>query len=108
MGVLMQQAIADMEEAMVLEGLGAKINLLPKGSSLTVDEKDKEIWTWNLPKYVEAVPLTIFFYLDQGFSLAYVMAMQGPTTHDLNTLDQAAVEDAFEWLFVEGKFNVKK
>lgn len=108
MGFLVQQAIADMEEAMVLEGLGAKIDLLPKGSTLERDVKDKDIWIWELPRYVDAVAMQIFFYLDEGMSLAYVMAMQGITTHDLSKLDQLVVEDAFEWLFVEGKFNVEK
>ena len=107
MGILIKQLVGDLEEAMTVEGIGGQINLLPKGCTLEVDPEDAKIWEWKLPLYTEVV-LRIFFYVDRGMSLTHMLAMQGEADHDLTTIEQVVIEDAFEWLFVEGKFDVQK
>ena len=108
MGILVQQLVKDLDEALILEGIGADIDLMPEGCTLTQDEEEPSIWHWHLPLYAKDVPLTVYFYVDQGMTLLYTLIFQGEKDHETTDEEQVVIEECFEWLFIEGEFNVQK
>ncbi len=107
MGILATQLITHISEALIYEGVGAQIDLLPKNTTLSKVITEEGVWAWSFQVY-SGVPLHIFFYVEKGLTLTHVQVMQGPMDHKTTKAEVAIISEAFEWLLLEGVFHVKK
>ncbi len=104
MGILVEQIIRDMNEAMVMEGLGAHIDLVPNESTVEQDETDEQVWLWTLNVF-HKVPITVYFYVDIAGELTHTMVLQDTLAHEVTKIQQTVLEEAYEWLYAEGAFD---
>jgi len=110
MGILVKQCLTDINEALTMEGLGADIDLLPDPSALVKDDDEPGLWYYRLPGclYERDIDVIFLFYVSPAFELQHLMATQGIAPHDLTKDELLTLEEAFDWLFSEGQFNVEE